>query len=192
MLKRFNILLFITIFSALLYSCNESVKVNLDANESKQKTFNDLNSYTLLQKKELELFLPDFIDGYSTGLINGMSNMTIDEMTYSAVDVLYEKEGGKIDLSITDYVFAEKLYSNELDIFKGEIISDNHYIKKLIFNNSNIFGWEMFSKDTKTAHVALFIGDRFFVSINISNQENTNLALSIAQRRCIINLINYI
>lgn len=189
---RFYILLIFTAFFTLLYSCNENVKVNLDENDTEPQSFEKISNIKLLQKKDLELFLPEFIDGYSTDIINGMNNMSIGDMRYSAVDVLYENKESKIDLSITDYVFAEKLYLNELEVFKGEIISENQYIKRLIFNNTNIFGWEMFSKETKNAHVALFIGNRYFVSINISNQENTNLALSIAQRKCILNLINFI
>ncbi len=130
---------------------------------------------------ELQKLLPATIEGFKTEEPNGGSvNMT--GMSYSNAEGKYTKGGEWVKISIVDYNQAYGLYSAATAMWAMGMSVDTPNEKangmKL---DDNIGGWEVYQKKTKKAAVTLGVGERFWVNVEASGQENTEWVKSIAK-----------
>ncbi len=130
---------------------------------------------------ELQKYLPA-IDGYKMSEPDGGSiNMT--GMSYSNAEGRYKNDKGKrIKVSIIDYNQAFALYSAATAMWAMGLSVDTPTEKACGYKvDDKTGGWESYKKKSRQACVTLGIGDRFWISVEVDDQDNTDFAKQIAK-----------
>ncbi|MFN6943771.1 MAG: hypothetical protein ACK4ND_02415 [Cytophagaceae bacterium] len=133
--------------------------------------------------KELQKFLPSEIKGYTgEGEIEGNS-VNMEGMSYSSVEHNYKKGDSYLNISLVDYNSAHDLYSGLTAMWAtGMSIEDNNQIANgTSLKNGTLKGWEVYHKEEKRAELMLGVVGRFFLSISLDQQDNTDLIKEIAE-----------
>lgn len=131
---------------------------------------------------DLQKYLPE-IDGYKRGEPSGAS-VTMMNTSYSTADASYKNDnGGKIKVTIIDYNQAFGLYNTAAMVWTmGMTVDTPEETAKGFKLAGDIAGLETFKKKSKKATVVLGVGQRFWVSVEANDQENTDFVKSVAQQ----------
>jgi hypothetical protein len=146
---------------------------------------------TAMNYKDLQAYLPTSINGYEAGNLDGQS-MNMSGMSFSTAEVEFKNSGGHyVRITLMDYSAAIGLYQAATAMWAmGMSFEDDESIAKSVQWEENIVGWEEYRKIDKEAKLALGIGNRFFLSIEASEQSNLDLVNSIAKRMDLTSLSN--
>ena len=132
--------------------------------------------------KQLQNYLPVHIDGYTAGEPGGQS-ISIEGLTFSSADIEFTNtDGDFIKISLLDYAGASTLYQTAAATWQAGVTyeSDDITFKQVTWNE-HISGWEQYHKTERKSIIALGIANRFFLTIEASNQDNLDLVISIAE-----------
>ncbi|MEZ5198275.1 MAG: hypothetical protein R2764_18370 [Bacteroidales bacterium] len=146
---------------------------------------------TAMNYKDLQAYLPTSINGYESGDIDGQS-MNMSGMSFSTAEIEFKNSDGKyIRITLMDYSAAMGLYQAATAMWAlGMSFEDDESIAKSVQWEEKIVGWEEYRKIDKEAKLALGIGNRFFLSIEASEQSNMDLVKSIAKKMDLTGLSN--
>lgn len=146
---------------------------------------------TAMNYKDLQAYLPTTISGYEAGELDGQS-MNMSGMSFSIAEIEFSKENGDyVKITLMDYSAAIGLYQAATAMWSmGMSFEDDESIAKSVQWEDNIVGWEEYRKIDKEAKLALGIGDRFFLSIEASEQTDMTLVNSIAKKIDLTSLSN--
>lgn len=150
------------------------------ANEMKkvQENMQGGNTHKVLSYKELQEYLPEEIDGYKGGELDG-SSMSMSGMTYSVASRDYTKGEETFSVQIMDYSNAMALYTAAMATMNMSFENDEEYVRSISIND-NMKGFEQFNKIDNDAAITIGISNRFYLHINAENQKDTDFVKSIA------------
>ncbi len=193
------LLLSITILSACGGSSNEE-EDNIDINknpfgalmkmsENMEKQAKDMGknmknkkNAKALNYKELIKYLPTSIDGYELNGEPTGSSIEVSGMSYSSAEVKFKSDNSSIHITLLDYNAAMSMYSMSTAMWAtGLKIDTPEELAQSIKLDDNTSGWETIKKKSKQTSLFLGIGNRFLLTIEGSNQENTDLLKTIAK-----------
>jgi hypothetical protein len=141
--------------------------------------------------KDLQNYLPKSIPGYEAGEPDGQT-MNMQGMSFSSAEIEFtDDEGHFVRITLMDYVGAASMYQAATALWAtGMSYEDDEKIARSVKLSDNIVGWEEFEKKEKNASLALGIGERFFLSIQADDQDNTDFVKSVANKMDIETLAN--
>lgn len=126
---------------------------------------------------ELQKLLPASIDGYEKdGEPEGQS-MNMVGASYSTASQNYKKGDHYLKLTLVDYNAAYGLYGMATAFMASGFSSENADEKMggIDLGVANAKGWEVIRKKEKKATISVGVADRFFVTAEADNQENSEL-----------------
>jgi hypothetical protein len=137
-----------------------------------------------LNYKELQSFLPADIAGYSTSDDPTGSTMSMPGMSYSVSEQRYSHDDDYVKVNIMDYNGAYGLYAGAIAVYGSgfSMEDENEKMQGIELGITDVKGWEVIRKKEKKATVLLGIGERFFVTVEANNQENTDLVKSVVRQ----------
>ena len=160
-----------------------------NAEKMEEKMKNNKNAKAI-HYEELLKYLPESIEGYQ---INGEpkgASMDMQGMSYSSAEVEFKNEdGNSIHITLLDYNAAYNMYTMATTMWASgfKIDSSEEFAQSISFGE-NINGWESYKKKSNRANIALGIGDRFLLTIDGDNQEDTEALKEIVKSMNIDNL----
>lgn len=168
-----------------------NVAVMTKAVSSLEKTMDDANARMVARRergdtvaipyKELQGYLPAEIEGYKRAGEPSGSTMGMTGMSYSMAAQKYQKgegEGAKtLNVSIVDYNAAGAIYSGATAMLGSGFSSEDEQqrVQSTDLGVAGIKALETYQKKDHRASIAAGIGDRFLVTVEADNQEDTEL-----------------
>ena len=133
-----------------------------------------------LNYKDLMNFMPKEISGYKLETPQGES-LNYGEISYSQTTYKFNSPNGNIEISLADYNTVAELFTT-MTLWSAGISLENEQGFQKTFNTNipNTFAFEQWDKPGKTANVMYGIAGRFFLSVKVENQTNTDLAKKVA------------
>lgn len=128
-----------------------------------------------LHYKELAKFMPDIAGYTSEKGAKGSVNKAMGFSISTSKQKFTNDAGEDIDISIVDYVGASALYSIAAAAIKSDFYSesDEELIRTLDLGMEDVIGMEVLDKEQKKATLTVGVGDRFLITMNAENQEDT-------------------
>lgn len=127
-----------------------------------------------LHFEELIKYLPASIDGYGMKEPDGQT-METNGMKFSSADVRFTSENGDIDIAILDYNAAMAMYSMATAMWSsGFKIDTKDELAQSVKISDKTTGWETIEKKDNDVSLVLGVSNRFLVTIEAENQENTD------------------
>lgn len=165
-MKTVQIIAFIILFAGYVHSQDEVM------------------NYTDLQE-----FLPTSISGYEAGEPGGQT-MNAQGLSFSSADINFTNSNGDyVRITLLDYAGAINMYQAATATWSTGMSyeSDEVSLKQVTWSD-NIAGWEQIDKKDRKSTIALGVSDRFFLTIEASNQDDTDLVVSVAKKMDLENL----
>ncbi|MCB2220797.1 MAG: hypothetical protein KQI35_10410 [Bacteroidetes bacterium] len=141
------------------------------------------NQADVLDHHHLQSYLPEKIEGYEAGSPEGQTT-TVQGLTFSSASIEFSNStDGYINITLLDYAGASNMYQAAVATWSAGITFDNDQVNfKEINWSEKIIGWEQFHKSDKISYLALGIAERFFLTIEANQQNDTELVKSIAHK----------
>jgi hypothetical protein len=132
--------------------------------------------------KDLQVFLPASISGYTAGEPSG-ETVNMPGMSTSTASRDYTKGNDNVSVEIMDFNGASGLWIGATAVFKANLSMEDDNQKSGTFQTGNerISGWEEYQKQGKDAKVMYMVGDRFMVTVSATNQSSTEFCKSIGK-----------
>ena len=152
------------------------------AKKMEEKSKNKENAKAI-HYEELLKYLPETIEGYH---INGEpkgASIDMQGTSYSSAEIEFKNENDdRIDITLLDYNAAYNMYSMATAMWSSGIkIDTSEEFGQSISLGDNVNGWESLKKKSNRATIILGLGDRFLLTIEGDNQEDTALLKNIAK-----------
>ncbi|GAB2964285.1 hypothetical protein GCM10027048_37110 [Hymenobacter coalescens] len=138
---------------------------------------------TSLHYEALEKFLPVSVAGFvREGGPQGES-VQMGGISYSTCEQYYRKGSQRLKVQLVDYNGAEALFAGATALMSADIWheSDEQLMRGCDLGLPGVRGYETVQKMEHRAAVALGVGDRFFVSVESTGQEDTKLVKAVAR-----------
>ncbi|HRN43078.1 MAG TPA: hypothetical protein PK649_13550, partial [Vicingus sp.] len=157
----------------------ENMQRQAEKIEEKQKNRENASA---MHYEELMKYLPESIEGYEKNEPKGES-VEMGEMSFSSAEVRFKNQQDEIKITLLDYNAALSMYSMATAMWSTGFKIDNSKEKsQSVKLTDEITGWETILKKSKDASLILGINDRFLLTIEAENQENTDLLKEIAKQ----------
>lgn len=181
-MKKLATILFI--FSMVfLASCGGSNE-EPDTNEnppSEENIANQAEDTEVLPSEELIKYFPPSIDGYTSGEPTG-DTLKINDANYSSAKIDYSNNNNHITISLLDYKAVFEKCSMSPDMGDSDMkVDTEEELSQIVSLGENIRGWETYQKKSNTASLMVGIKNRFLLTIDATNQKNTEFLKEIAQ-----------
>ncbi|KUG08227.1 hypothetical protein [Solirubrum puertoriconensis] len=136
-----------------------------------------------LHYKELQLFLPGEVAGFvREGEPQGES-VNMGSVSYSTCEQRYRRGNQHLKVQLVDYNGANALYAGATALMGlGSQENDEQLMQSCDLGMPGVRGYETLQKKEHHATVALGVGDRFFVSVESTQQQDTRLVKEIARQ----------
>lgn len=130
---------------------------------------------------QLQKYLPQSVSGYTAGKPDGAS-VNMGQASYSTATIKFTNGNDWVKVAIVDYNQAYGMYASLTSVWAMGMSVDSPQEKADgIKLDNNVGGWEDYKKNNKEAIITLGVGSRFLVSVDASNQTDTEFAKSIAK-----------
>ncbi|RTQ49560.1 hypothetical protein EJV47_12100 [Hymenobacter gummosus] len=132
---------------------------------------------------ELQKFLPPRIEGFvREGQPQGES-VQMGGISYSTCEQRYRRGQQHLKVQVVDYNGAQALFAGATALMNDNIWqeSDEQLMRGCNLGLPGVRGYETMQKMEHRAAVALGVGDRFFVSVESTGQDDTRLVKAVAQ-----------
>lgn len=150
--------------------------------EKMEEKMKDGENAEAMHYEELLKYLPEKIDGYEISREPEGASIDMAGASYSTAEVKFSNNNDRIQVSILDYNAAYNMYSMATAMWSsGFKIDTSEEFGQSISFGEDINGWESFKKKSGDASVVLGVSDRFLISVEANNQENTDLVKEIIQ-----------
>ncbi|GAB3830774.1 hypothetical protein GCM10028821_19640 [Hymenobacter jeollabukensis] len=136
-----------------------------------------------LHYETLQRFLPEHVAGFvREGSPQGES-VQLGGISYSTCEQHYRKGNQRLKVQLVDYNGAQALYAGATALMSTDIWqeSDEQLMRGCDLGLPGVRGYETVQKLERRAAVALGVGDRFFVSVESTGQEDTRLVKAVAR-----------
>ncbi|RAK68378.1 hypothetical protein [Hymenobacter edaphi] len=136
-----------------------------------------------LHYEVLQRFLPEHVAGFvREGRPQGES-VQLGGISYSTCEQHYRKGSQRLKVQLVDYNGAQALYAGATALMSANIWqeSDEQLMRGCDLGLPGVRGYETVQKLERRAAVALGVGDRFFVSVESTGQEDTRLVKAVAR-----------
>ena len=162
-----------------LMKMGENMQKQAEKIEEKQKNRENASA---MHYEELMKYLPESIEDYEKNEPKGES-VEMGEMSFSSAEVRFKNQQDEIKITLLDYNAALSMYSMATAMWSTGFKIDNSKEKsQSVKLTDEITGWETIQKKSKDASLILGINDRFLLTIEAENQENTDLLKEIAKQ----------
>lgn len=162
-----------------LMKMGENMQKQAEKIEEKQKNRENASA---MHYEELMKYLPESIEGYEKNEPKGES-VEMGEMSFSSAEVRFKNQQDEIKITLLDYNAALSMYSMATAMWSTGFKIDNSKEKsQSVKLTDEITGWETIQKKSKDASLILGINDRFLLTIEAENQENTDSLKEIAKQ----------
>lgn len=197
-----NFLFLLLLSSLILGSCKQSEK-----NNNKEEAGNEMSQMSEHMQKaydrgkervearrakgdtlpihfdKLKDFLPKQLKGFTPeGEPNGRI-VSAQGMGFSMTEQKFKAGKDEVSIIISDYNGMPSIYSMATAMIKANVTFENNdqSLKSLNLGIDDVGAMETYNKTQKEAGILIGVGERFFVKIKVTNQENTELAETIAK-----------
>ncbi|MBC6990981.1 MULTISPECIES: hypothetical protein [Hymenobacter] len=136
-----------------------------------------------LHYKELEKYLPGSIEGFTPDGAPKGESVNMGGLSYSTCEQIYRKGDQQLKVQLVDYNGANALYAGATAMMSAGFSQDNddEMMRGCDLGIPEVKGWETLQKKDKKASVALGVGDRFFVAVESTGQDNTDFVKAVAK-----------
>ncbi|AYA37477.1 hypothetical protein D3Y59_10720 [Hymenobacter oligotrophus] len=136
-----------------------------------------------LHHQELQRFLPPVVAGFvHEGKPQGES-VDLGSVRYSTCEQRYRKGNQQLKVQLVDYNGANALYVGATALMDlGSQESDEQLMQSCDLGLPDVRGYATLQKKEHRATVALGVGDRFFVSVESTQQHDTRLVKEVARQ----------
>ncbi|UYZ57792.1 hypothetical protein [Hymenobacter latericus] len=136
-----------------------------------------------MRHQELQRFLPLEVAGFvREGEPQGAS-VNMGSVRYSTCEQRYRKGNQQLKVQLVDYNGANALYAGATALMGlGSQESDEQLMQSCDLGLPGVRGYETLQKQEHRAAVALGVGDRFFVSVESTQQPDTKLVKEVARQ----------
>jgi hypothetical protein len=144
--------------------------------------FSAYNQENVLDHHHLQSYLPEEIEGYEAGSPEGQTT-TVQGLSFSSASMKFQNTtDGYIQITLLDYAGASNMYQAAVATWSAEVTFENDqvYFNQIEWSDK-ITGWEQFHKVDNISYLALGIAERFFLTIEANQQNDTELIKSIAE-----------
>lgn len=109
--------------------------------------------------------------------------MNMTGMSYSVGEQTYNKGDDYVKVNIVDYNGAYGMYTGVIAMYGAgfSMEDDNQRMQGVDLGIKDVKGWEILQKKEKTASVFLGVGERFLVTVEASNQDDSDFVQSVAK-----------
>ena len=138
---------------------------------------------TSLHYELLQHYLPQQVAGFvREGRPLGES-VQMGGISYSTCEQYYRRGQQRLKVQLVDYNGAHALYAGATALMSADIWQedDQELMRGCDLGLPGVRGYETVQKLERRAAVALGIGDRFFVSVESTGQEDTRLVKAVAR-----------
>lgn len=155
-----------------------------DTNEnppSEENIANQEKNIEVLSPKDLIKYLPSSIEGYTASEPIG-DTMKINDANYSSAQINFSNNNNVIIITLFDYnaVFSMcSMSPAKWDV--GTEIDTEEELSKIISLGDNIKGWETYKKKSNSSSLMVGIKNRFLLTIDADNQNNTPFLKEITE-----------
>ncbi|WP_400193365.1 hypothetical protein [Hymenobacter sp. B81] len=152
----------------------------LDAARSSRRSLADTLS---LPYGELAKFLPETVGQFVRDGVPQGESVNIGGVSYSTCEQYYRCGKQRLKVQLVDYNGANALYAGATAMMAAGFSQENdeHLMRGCDLGIPNVQGYETLQKKERRASVALGVGDRFFVSVELDQQHNTDLVRDVAK-----------
>lgn len=135
-----------------------------------------------LTYKKLQEYLPGSLDGYVRGEPDG-ETVTMQNMSFSSASVEFTDDNGEyVHITLVDYMMAVSMYEMATAMWAtGLKVESDEMVAGMVQFDDHIAGWEELDKENREASLVLGIGHRFLLTIEASEQDDTDLVKKIAR-----------
>lgn len=165
-----------------LMKMGENMEKQMKEIEEKAKEREEKGDVLAMEYDELQKYLPSSIDGYTAGEPDG-ATINMQGMSYSSATIGFTKDNGDfVKVSLLDYNAAFGLYNMATSMWAlGISVNTPEEKASGIKFEDGITGWQSFKKKQNTATIVLGIGQRFMLTVEANNQEDTDFVKDIAK-----------
>ncbi len=156
---------------------------NMKAAEVRQTDRVKRGDTLAINYKELEKRLPATLAGYTVvGEPEGQS-MQMSGMHYSSAKQKYRKDDQSMTVTILDYNGAASMFTAATMMMNTglEIENDDQIMRGTDLGIAGVKAYETFGKKDHQATLMTSVADRFFVTVEATGQQDTNLVKDVAK-----------
>ena len=136
-----------------------------------------------LPYQELRKYLPEEIAGFvREGSPKGES-VDMGGVSFSTCEQVYRKGNQRLQVQLVDYNGADALYAGATVMMTAGFSQENdeQLMRGCDLGIPNVRGYETLQKKEGLASVALGVGDRFFLSLELDQQHSTDAVRTVAK-----------
>lgn len=165
-----------------LLKMGEKMGKQMKESEKKAKEREAKGDVLAMEYDVLQKYLPSSLEGYTAGEPDG-ATINMQGMSYSSASIDFTKDNGDfVKVLLLDYNAAFGLYNVATSMWAmGISINTPEEKASGIEIENGIAGWQSFKKKQNTATIVLGIGQRFMLTIEANNQEDTDFVKDIAK-----------
>jgi hypothetical protein len=161
----------------------KGMAANMEAAQSRQEERVKRGDTLAINYKDLEKHLPAAIAGYAAdGAPEGQS-MQMTGMHYSTAQQKYKKGDETLNIQLMDYNGATAMFSASTAIMSAgmEMENDDQIMRSTNLGLAGVKAYETIGKKDHKASLILGVADRFFVSIEATGQNDSELVKTAAK-----------
>jgi hypothetical protein len=125
--------------------------------------------------KDLQAYLPSSVSGFEKDGNPSGESVNAMGMSYSVANQRFKKGEATLNISLMDYNAAMGALTMATTMLSSgySVDNDTEHIGSIKFDQEEVKGWEDFKKKDKRGTITAVVNDRFLISIEASNIENT-------------------
>ncbi|GAA0892438.1 hypothetical protein GCM10009122_21170 [Fulvivirga kasyanovii] len=131
--------------------------------------------------KELQKHLPESLAGFTAEGDPDGNMFEMNDMSYSSAMREYSKGDSYLTVTIMDYKGAASMYQGSTMAWNNSMSYEDEEQKAHSVSINGMNGWFSYDKSNKETTLLLGINGRYLVTINITENEDEDLAENIAK-----------
>ncbi|UII34389.1 hypothetical protein LVD17_11270 [Fulvivirga ulvae] len=131
--------------------------------------------------KELQKHLPESLAGFTAEGDPDGNMFEMNEMSYSSAMREYSKGDSFLTITIMDYRGAASIYQGTTMAWTGNMAYEDEEQKAHSVTINGMNGWFSYNKADKESTLILGINGRYLITINITDNEDEDLAEEISR-----------
>ncbi|GAA4382532.1 hypothetical protein GCM10023186_22950 [Hymenobacter koreensis] len=136
-----------------------------------------------LPYQELRNYLPHKLAGFVRDGAPQGESVSLGGVNYSTCEQYYRKGKQRLKVQLVDYNGASALYAGATAMMAAGFTQedDEQLMRGCDLGIPNVLGYETLQKKEGRASVALGVGDRFFLSVELDQQQTTHTVRNVAK-----------
>ncbi|KAA9325547.1 hypothetical protein F0P96_19645 [Hymenobacter busanensis] len=159
------------------------IEQTLARTERLQRKRHVLGDTLSLPYRELQKYLPATVAGFVRDGNPQGESVNMGGVSYSTCEQHYRKGNQRLKVQLVDYNGATALYAGVTAMMSANFSQENdeQLMRGCNLGLPNVQGYETLQKKERLASVALGVGDRFFVSVELNQQQDTDAVRNVAR-----------